>query len=81
MPRFHFEVHGPDHFPDPEGVMLKNLAAARREAARLSAALLRDYPEAFVETRSWDICIVDDSGATLEVRSFAGPTPRPIAND
>ena len=51
MPRFHFEVRGAERFPDPEGVMLRDRASARREAARLSVALVRDYPEVFAEGR------------------------------
>ncbi len=66
MPRFHFEVRGAERFPDPEGVMLRSRASARKEAARLSAALMRDYPEVFAEGRSWNLCILDEAGRTLE---------------
>jgi hypothetical protein len=66
MPRFHFEVRGAERFPDPEGVMLRSRASARKEAARLSAALVRDYPEVFAEGRSWSLCILDAEGRTLE---------------
>jgi hypothetical protein len=66
MPRFHFEVRGAERFPDPDGVVLKSRAAARREAERLSAALLRDYPEVFAEGRSFRMCILDTAGETLE---------------
>lgn len=67
MPRFHFEVRGAQRFPDPEGVMLRNQAQARREAERLSAALVRDYPEVFAESRSWTMCILDGAGQTLDM--------------
>lgn len=67
MPRFHFEVRGAERLPDPEGVVLKDRASARREAKRLSAALLRDYPDVFAEGRSWRMCILDDVGQTVEV--------------
>lgn len=66
MPRFHFEVRGAERFPDPEGVMLRSRASARKEAARLSAALVRDYPDVFAEGRSWSLCILDEDGRTLE---------------
>jgi hypothetical protein len=66
MPRFHFEIRGAERFPDPEGVMLRSRASARREAARLSAALARDYPDVFIEGRSWCVCILDENGRTLE---------------
>lgn len=66
MPRFHIEVRGAERFPDPEGVMLRSRASARREATRLSAALARDYPEVFAEGRSWCVCILDANGRALE---------------
>ncbi|CAN7605847.1 DUF6894 family protein [Caulobacter sp. LjRoot300] len=73
MPRFHFEVRGAERFPDPEGVMLRDRASARKEAARLSAALVRDYPEVFAEGRSWSLCILDEEGRTLETLPIDPP--------
>jgi hypothetical protein len=73
MPRFHFEVRGAERFPDPEGVMLRDRASARKEAARLSAALVRDYPEVFAEGRSWRLCILDADGRTLETVAIDPP--------
>jgi hypothetical protein len=73
MPRFHFEVRGAERFPDPEGVMLRDRASARKEAARLSAALVRDYPEVFAEGRSWSLCILDADGRTLETLAIDPP--------
>jgi hypothetical protein len=82
MPRFHFEVRGAQRFPDPEGVVLKSRAEARREATRLSAALVRDYPEAFAEGRSWRMCILDDAGELVaDYEIDVSLTPRPSAND
>jgi len=73
MPRFHFEVRGAERFPDPEGVVLRSRASARKEAARLSAALVRDYPEVFAEGRSWSLCILDEEGRTLETLKIEPP--------
>ena len=73
MPRFHFEVRGAQRFPDPEGVMLRSRASARKEAARLSAALVRDYPETFAEGRSWSLHILDADGRTLETLQIDPP--------
>jgi hypothetical protein len=81
MPRFHFEAQGSERLADPEGVELRNLAAARLEAARLAAALVRDYPEVFAEPRSWRMCILDDDGNTLEAQSFDAFDLKPNAND
>ncbi len=37
-----------------------------REVARLSAALVRDYPETFAEGRSWQMCVLDSAGRLIE---------------
>jgi len=65
MRRFRFEVVSPEHFPDPEGALLRNLDEARREAARLGSALIRDYPEAFAKAGPWRMVILDDAGCVL----------------
>ena len=66
MRRFRFEVVSPEHFPDPEGALLRNLDEARREASRLGAALVRDYPEAFDKPGPWRMVILDEAGCLLE---------------
>lgn len=76
MRRFRFEVIAPEHFPDPEGVMLRNLDEARREAARLGAALIRDYPEAFDRPGPRLMVILDEAGCVLsEIELGAHPRP------
>jgi hypothetical protein len=80
MPRFHFEVRGADSFPDPDGLILRNRAAARREAERLSAALVRDYPDVFVEGRTFQMYVLDDAGRTVETLAMpSAGTTRPDA--
>jgi hypothetical protein len=81
MPRFHFEVRGAQRLPDPEGVILRSRAAVRREAARLSAALVRDYPETFAEGRSWRMCVLDDAGQLVETYEIDVGDITPNAND
>ena len=81
MPRFYFEARGSELIPDPQGVVLDDLKAARQEAVRLEKALRRDYPEVFAEPRSWRMCILDDAGQTLDVLPFESLPPRPGAND
>jgi hypothetical protein len=81
MPRFHFEAHGTERFPDPQGVVLKDLRAARVEAARLQGALRRDYPDVFAEPKSWRMRILDDTGQMLEERAFDDVDFKPGAND
>lgn len=65
MRRFRFEVVAPEHFPDPEGVLLRSLEDAKLEAAKLGAALIRDYPEVFAKPGPWTMAILDESGQLL----------------
>lgn len=72
MRRFRFEVVAPEHFPDPEGVVLRNLDDAKHEACRLGAALIRDYPEAFEKSGPWRMVVLDDLGrvqAEIDLRT------------
>jgi hypothetical protein len=88
MRRFRFEVVAPEHFPDPEGVMLRNLDDARREARDLGRALIRDYPEAFDKPGPWTMAVLDEAGQVLaeidleaEARPafrLSGPLPAPL---
>lgn len=91
MRRFRFEVVSPEHFPDPEGALLRNLDEARREALRLGAALVRDYPEAFAKPGPWLMTILDEAGHVLaevdlgpRTRSslhIVGAQPPPLQSD
>lgn len=65
MRRFRLEVVSPEHFPDQEGVVLHNLEDAEREALRLGAALVRDYPEAFAKAGPWRMVVLDEAGNLL----------------
>jgi hypothetical protein len=79
MRRFRFEVVSPEHFPDPEGALLRNLDEAKREALRLGAALVRDYPEAFDKPGPWQMLVLDEAGqvvAEVELGPGARTPPR-----
>lgn len=65
MRRFRFEVVAPEHFPDPEGVLLRDLDEARLEAVALGAALIRDYPDVFAKPGPWTMAILDERGKQL----------------
>jgi hypothetical protein len=80
MPRYYFEVRGPDRLPDPEGVVLTNVEAAWREAVKLSRALARDYPETFTPGSCWTMRVHDQTGADIalidiRIASRAGAPP------
>lgn len=76
MRRFRFEVVSPEHFPDPEGALLRDLDEARLEAWRLGAALVRDYPEAFDRPGPWLMVVLDEAGRVLAEVDL-GPRPGP----
>lgn len=78
MRRFRFEVISPEHFPDPEGALLRNLDEARREALRLGAALVRDYPEAFAKPGPWRMTVLDEAGQVLAEIDLGPRTRSPL---
>ena len=78
MRRFRFEIVSPEHFPDPEGALLRNLDEAKREAWRLGAALIRDYPEAFAKPGPWQMVILDDAGHVLAEVDLGPQTRSPL---
>jgi hypothetical protein len=88
MRRYRFEVTAPEHFPDPEGALLRNLEDAKHEARRLGEALIRDYPEAFDKPGPRLMVVLDDAGQVLaqidlgtQTRTgfrLSGPLPAPL---
>lgn len=78
MRRFRFEIVSPEHFPDPEGALLGDLEEARREALRLGAALIRDYPEAFAKPGPWLMTILDEAGHVLAEVDLGPRTRSPL---
>lgn len=71
MPRYFFHVADGDDFPDLQGTVLENDAAARMEAVRFSGHLLSDNPERFWSGQEWKMRVTDDSDLTLFELMFA----------
>ena len=65
MPRYFFHVTDGDDFPDLQGTVLDNHAAARTEAVRFSGQLLSDKPERFWSGQEWKMRVTDDNDLTL----------------
>lgn len=65
MARFYFDTSIGQAFTDTEGVELTDLAAARFEAVRLLASLLRSDPSAFLSTAGLCIEVRGDRGGPL----------------
>lgn len=65
MPRYHFNIEDGYAEPDPDGLDLPDLGAARVEAARTFGELLRDKSESFWMSEDWRMEVTDSAGLTL----------------
>jgi hypothetical protein len=73
MPRFYFDVSlgaGLDDVRDEEGSELEGLNAARIEAVRLSAEILRSYPDRFWSVGEWSCTVSDENRLVLFTLHF-----------
>ena len=71
MPRFHFNVRDGHNLEDGEGVELPDFSTARREAIRLSGALLEEEPDQFDVGDDWRMEVTDDTGLILFLMTFS----------
>ena len=82
MPRYHFNVRDGHDIDDVEGTDLPDFRAARREAIRLSGALLENEADQFDAGEIWEMEVTDDAGLILFLMTFsimqspAVPMPR-----
>lgn len=65
MPRFFFDVSDGRCSPDTDGLYLTDDRAARREAIRRVAMLLRATHNAKGILREWKLAVKDEAGAIL----------------
>ncbi|WP_426954146.1 DUF6894 family protein [Muricoccus radiodurans] len=65
MPLYHFQVLDDQTLPDSVGVQLPDLKAARVEAVRVAAEILKEHAETFWSTYEWQLKVTDDTGLTL----------------
>lgn len=59
MPRYFFDIKDGVEFPDVEGSEWPDLAAARVEAVRYSAEVLKEMPERFWNSEVWTMSVSD----------------------
>ena len=71
VPRFHFNVYDGYSAPDPEGVELVDLRAARKEAIVLAGSLIRDEGARLRPGEDWRMEVTDESGLLLCQLNFA----------
>lgn len=79
MPRYHFNIHDGIDVPDDEGTVLADLAMARLEAIRLSAAVLNEEAERLRSGESWHMEVVDSESRLLFRVDFRMTAPERVA--
>jgi hypothetical protein len=57
VPRYYFDIKDGEDLPDDEGAELADLGAARLEAVRYSAEVLREMPERFWNCEEWTMTV------------------------
>jgi hypothetical protein len=65
VPRYFFHVADGEDYPDLQGTVLQDDAAARTEAVRFSGQLLSATPEKFWRGEEWKMRVTDDTDLTL----------------
>jgi hypothetical protein len=66
VPRFHFKtVHGAESHDDPEGMELKDLRAAWKEATRATGEILKLIDGSLEPEREWRMDVTDEAGRAL----------------
>ena len=65
MPRYFFDTKDGHCVRDPEGSVLDDAQAARREGLSLLGELLRDQGESFWETGHFSVIVTDDVGVQV----------------
>ena len=72
MPRYHFQFHDGQAHPDPDGIELPGIEAARTHAVRYFGDLLRTEAGAFGPADEWRMEVSDESGLLLFTLHFLG---------
>jgi hypothetical protein len=76
MPRYFFDIVDGEDLPDLHGSVFPDLAAARVEAIRYSAEVLKEMPERFWNCEQWTMTVSDANRVPLFTLKFlAEPSP------
>ena len=65
MPRYFFDIRDGQHLPDAAGTELRDLIAARYDAASRMGVLLSTNPAGFWNAEHWSIDVKDETGLVL----------------
>ena len=76
MPRYFFHIDDGVSFPDPAGIELPGLTAARAEAVKASGTILADFDGDFWKSGSpWVMSVTDATGRLLFSLHFSAEIP------
>lgn len=70
MPRYFFDINDGRDFPDLQGSELIDLAAARIEAVRYAAEMLKEMPERFWNCEEWTMTVSNHNRKMLFTLKF-----------
>ena len=74
MPRYFFDIADGERFPDLQGSEWADIAAARLEAVRFAAEVLKEMPERFWNCEQWTMTVSDWQRETLFTLKFLAET-------
>ncbi len=77
MPRYFFDIRDGQDFLDEDGSDHADLAAARIEAVRYSAEVLKEMPERFWHREEWTMTVSDAERTPLFTLKFFAETATP----
>ncbi len=83
MPRYFFDIINGQDFIDLQGSEWPDLSAARIEAVRYSAEVLKEMPERFWNNDLWTMTVSDANKVPLFTLKFLAESavPAPAAED
>ena len=70
MPKYYFDIKDGVDFPDLYGSDWKDLTAARNEAVRFSAEVLKEMPNRFWNSELWTMTVSDCAKKKLFTLKF-----------
>ena len=79
MPRYFFHIIDGKDLPDLEGSLHADLSAARIEAVRYSAEVLKEMPDRFWNAEEWTMTVEDHNRAPLFSLKFFAENLAPAA--
>ncbi|MGY4395715.1 hypothetical protein ACVWZA_000876 [Sphingomonas sp. UYAg733] len=78
MPHYFFDIVDGQDLPDLEGSEWPDLAAARMEAVRYSAEVLKEMPERFWDCEAWKMTVSDADRVMLFTLTFLAESAEPL---